>query len=81
MGISAYFSKVDWHVPSYWAPDQQEGTVNEWLIPYHEDVTAVRLLGCEETIRFEQTEAGLRVTCSVAQVANEQIATVFELTV
>ncbi|TSB46023.1 alpha-L-fucosidase [Alkalicoccobacillus porphyridii] len=25
LGISAYFSKADWHVPSYWAPDMEKG--------------------------------------------------------
>lgn len=25
MGIAAYFSKADWHVPSYWAPDTPNG--------------------------------------------------------
>ncbi|MFD2118115.1 alpha-L-fucosidase [Paenibacillus yanchengensis] len=26
LGIAAYFSKADWHVPSYWAPNMERGT-------------------------------------------------------
>lgn len=68
-------------VYAHYMYDTADQVENVWHIPYTENVTAVRLLGCEEALSFEQTETGICVTCPNLAVRSEKIADVFELTV
>lgn len=53
LGISAYFSKADWHTPTYWAPDQARGSFT-WRGPSYKPAENPELW--EEFVQFTQNQ-------------------------
>lgn len=53
MGISAYFSKADWHVPSYWNADEEKGNFT-WRGPSYRPADRPELW--EEFVEFTQNQ-------------------------
>ncbi|MFZ2538536.1 MAG: alpha-L-fucosidase, partial [Oscillospiraceae bacterium] len=53
LGISAYFSKADWHIPSYWAPDKARANFT-WRGPSYNPVEEPELW--EEFVQFTQNQ-------------------------
>ncbi|MEF9959133.1 MAG: alpha-L-fucosidase [Niameybacter sp.] len=53
MGIVAYFSKADWHVPSYWAPNMERGDFT-WRGPSYKPAEHKELW--EEFIQFTHNQ-------------------------
>lgn len=53
LGIAAYFSKADWHVPSYWAPDMERGSFT-WRGPSYKPQEYPELW--EEFVQFTHNQ-------------------------
>ena len=53
LGIAAYFSKADWHIPSYWNSNLERGTFT-WRGPSYDPVKKPELW--EEFVQFTQNQ-------------------------